>query len=312
VTRYIVSRVLQIVPVLFGVSIVVFLLVRLIPGDPATAMLGGHATPETIREARAQLHLNEPIWRQYWDYLVGWLHGQFGVSFFYGDSVWSLTLPRIPVTLELIGYATLLAILITVPLATVAALRRGGSVDHGIRLLGTTALGIPTFWLGLILSLYLGVKVKLFPITGQGSGGLDTLYHLTLPALTIAISMVPLLLRALRSSLVEVLSSDFMVTAKACGLRRRYVVWSYMLRNSMIPLITVLSINLGFLIGGTVIVEEIFGIPGIGSLLIGSISTRDYSIIQLVTLVLAVFVLATNLFTDIAYAILDPRVNFDA
>jgi peptide/nickel transport system permease protein len=309
VTRYIINRVLQMVPVLIGVSLVVFLLVRLIPGDPATAMLGGHATPQLIEQARRQLHLNEPLWTQYYHYLVGWIHGQFGVSFFYGDSVWSLTVPRIPITLELIGYAGVLALLITFPLATIAAARRGGLVDNSIRLLFTVSLGIPTFWLGLILAEYLGVRVKLFPITGTGSGGFNTLYHLTLPALTIAISMSPLLVRALRSKLIEVMSSDFIVTARACGLRRRYVVWNYMLRNSLIPVVTVLSINLGFLIGGTVIVEDIFGIPGIGSLLINSIATRDYSIIQLVTLVLALFVLLANLLTDIAYAVLDPRVN---
>jgi peptide/nickel transport system permease protein len=311
-TRYIVNRVLQMVPVLIGVSIVVFLLVRLIPGDPATAMLGGHATPQLIRQARAQLHLNEPLWTQYYEYLVGWLHGQFGVSFYYGDSVWSLTAQRLPVTLELIAYAGVLGLIITLPLATLAAARRGGLVDTGVRLMFTVALGIPTFWLGLILAQYLGVSVKLFPVTGTGSGGFDTLYHLTLPALTIAVSMSPLLVRALRSRLVEVISSDFMVTARACGLRRRYVIWNYMLRNSLVPLVTVFSINLGFLIGGTVVVEEIFGIPGIGSLLIGSISTRDYSIIQLVTLVLALFVLVANLLTDIAYAFLDPRVELQA
>jgi peptide/nickel transport system permease protein len=307
--RYIAARVFQMIPVLVGVSVVVFLLVRLIPGDPATAMLGGRATPELVRAARDQLHLNEPLPAQYYHYLVGWLHGEFGVSYFYGDSVWSLTLPRIPVTLALIGYAAFIALLISFPLATIAALGRGRAVDHAVRLLFTTALGIPTFWLGLILSLYLGVRHKVFPITGEGSGGLDSLYHLTLPALTIAISMSPLLVRALRSSLVEVLSSDFMVTAQACGLRRRYVTWNYMLRNSLIPLLTVLSINLGFLIGGTIIVEQIFGIAGIGSLLIGSINTRDYSIIQLVTLILALFVLIANLVTDIAYAVLDPRVD---
>jgi len=307
--RYVVGRVLQIIPVLIGVSMVVFLLIRLIPGNPAVSMLGGRATPQLLQAARAQLHLNEPIWRQYYDYVVGWLHGQFGVSFFYGSSVWSLTLPRIPVTVELIAYAALLGLVITLPLATLAATYRGRLADQLIRLAFTTMLGIPAFWLGLLLALYLGVRLGMFPIAGNGSGVIGTVYHLTLPALTIAISMSPLLVRALRSSLIEVIGSDYVMTARAAGLNRRFLVWNYMLRNSLLPLITVLSINVGFLIGGTIIVEQVFAIPGLGSLLIGSISTRDYAIIQLITLILAGFVLLTNLLTDIAYVILDPRIE---
>lgn len=311
-TRYVLGRLLQIVPVLFGVSVIVFLLIRLIPGDPATAVLGSRATPQLIAQARAQLHLNEPFWKQYIDFVGGALHGDFGVSYFYESSVWSITVPRIPVTLELIGYSCVLALLITVPVSIVAALRRGRIEDQVIRVAFTTALGVPTFWLGLLLALYLGVRVKLFPIAGSGSGGIDTIYHLTLPALTIAISMSPLLVRALRSSLIEVLGSDFLMTGRATGLRGRFLVPSYMLRNSVLPLITVFSINLGYLIGGTVIVEQIYGIPGLGSLLISSISTRDYSIIQLVTLVLALFVVVANLLTDLAYVVFDPRVELQS
>ena len=299
-------------PVLFGVSVIVFLLVRLIPGDPVTAILAARATPQLIQEARQQLHLNEPLWQQYWDYMKGAVHGDFGVSFFYESSVWSLTVPRIPVTLELLGYASAMSLLVTFPIATLAAVKRGRWIDHLIRLVFTTALGIPSFWLGLLLALYLGVRVKLFPIVGAGSGGFDTLYHLTLPALTIALSMAPLQVRALRSSLIEVLTADYITTARACGLRRRFVVRSYLWRNSVLPLITVFGVNLGWLIGGTVIVEQVYSIPGLGSLLINSITTRDYAIIQLVTTVLAVFIIVANLATDLAYALFDPRVTFQS
>jgi peptide/nickel transport system permease protein len=307
--RYVLGRVLQIVPVLIGVSFVVFLLVRLIPGDPATAVLGSRATPELIRQARSQLNLDEPFWKQYIDYLGGAVHANFGVSYFYESSVWSITMPRVPVTLELIGYSSLIALLITFPVATLAAVNRGRAIDQAVRVTFTAALGIPSFWLGLLLALYLGVRVKAFPIAGSGDGGLDTLYHLTLPALTIALSMAPLLVRALRSSLIEVMGSDFLTTGRASGLRGRFLLTSYMLRNSILPLITVFSINLGWLIGGTVIVEQIYGIPGLGSLLITSITTRDYSIIQLVTLLLALFVIVANLLTDLAYVFFDPRVE---
>src|SRR5581483_8562030 len=305
-TRYVLGRLLQIVPVLFGVSVIVFLLIRLIPGDPATAALGSRATPQLIAEARNQLHLNEPFWKQYIDFVGGALHGDFGVSYFYESSVWSITVPRIPVTLELIGYSCVLALLITFPVSIVAALRRGRVADQVIRVTFTTALGIPTFWLGLLLALYLGVRVRAFPIAGEGSGGIDTIYHLTLPALTIALSMAPLLVRALRSSLIEVMAADYVTTGRAAGLKSRFLLGSYLLRNSVLPLITVLSINLGWLIGGTVIVEQIYSIPGLGSLLINSITTRDYSIIQLATLILAVFVIVANLLTDLAYAFFDP------
>jgi peptide/nickel transport system permease protein len=302
----------QIVPVLFGVSIVVFLLVRLIPGDPITAMLASRATPHLVQQAREQLHLNEPMWQQYWDYLRSAVRGNFGVSFFYQESVWPLTVPRIPVTVELLAFASVLSLLITFPVATLAAAKRGGWIDQVIRLTFTTALGIPSFWLGLILALYLGVRVKLFPIVGSGSGGFDTLYHLTLPALTIALSMAPLQIRALRSSLIEVMTADYVTTARACGLRRRFVVWSYLWRNSILPLITVFGVNLGWLIGGTVIVEQVFAIPGLGSLLINSIATRDYAIIQLVTTVLALLIIVANLVIDLAYALFDPRVTLQS
>jgi peptide/nickel transport system permease protein len=310
--RYFGWRVAQIVPVLFGVSIVVFLLVRLIPGDPVTAMLASRATPHLVQQAREQLHLNEPMWQQYWDYLRSAVRGNFGVSFFYQEAVWPLTVPRIPVTVELLAFASVLSLLITFPVATLAAAKRGGWIDQVIRLTFTTALGIPSFWLGLILALYLGVRVKLFPIVGSGSGGFDTLYHLTLPALTIALSMAPLQIRALRSSLIEVMTADYVTTARACGLRRRFVVWSYLWRNSILPLITVFGVNLGWLIGGTVIVEQVFAIPGLGSLLINSISTRDYAIIQLVTTVLALLIIVANLVIDLAYALFDPRVTLQS
>ena len=307
--RYLAGRLLQILPVLFGVSLIVFLLVRLIPGDPAISILGSRATPELVARVRDQLGLDLPMWQQYLNYLGNALHGDFGVSFFYQTDVSSLAGARIPLTLLLIGYSTLLALVFAVPFATLAATRRGGLVDQAIRLVFTTALSLPSFWLAIILSLLVGVRFRIFPIAGAGTGGLDTIWHLTLPAITIALSIAPILVRSLRSSLIEVLGSDYVVTGRAAGLRRSTLLWSYLLRNSLLPLVTILSINVGWLIGGTVIVEQIFGLPGLGSLLITSITTRDYSIIQVVTLILAFLVIAANLLTDLSYAALDPRVS---
>jgi len=307
--RYLAGRLVQIVPVLFGVSVIVFLLVRLIPGDPAISILGSRATPELVARVRDQLDLDLPLWQQYLNYLGNALRGDFGVSFFYQTDVSSLAAARIPLTLLLIGYSSLLALVFAVPFATLAAIRRGGVVDQAIRLVFTMSLGLPSFWLAIILSLVLGVRLRVFPISGAGTGGLDTIWHLTLPAVAIALSISPILVRSLRSSLIEVLGSDYVITGQAAGLRRSTLLWSYLLRNSLLPLVTILSINVGWLIGGTVIVEQIFGLPGLGSLLITSITTRDYAIIQIVTLILAVLVIAVNLLTDLSYAALDPRVS---
>ena len=308
-TRYIGWRLFQVVPVVFGVSIVAFMLVRLIPGDPAIAILGTRATPELIARVHDQLGLGLPLWQQYSNFLGAAIHGDFGISFFYQTGVTDIVLPRIGVTLALIAYATLLSLLIAVPLAAVAASRRGGATDQGIRLAATTSLGIPSFWLGIILLLIFSVRFRLFPIAGAGTGALDSIWHLTLPALTIALSISPILVRSLRSSLIEVLRADFVTTGRAAGLRAWTLRWNYVMRNSLMPLITVLSLNVGWLIGGTVVIEQVFSIPGLGSLLISSISTRDYAIIQLVTLVLAFVVIAVNLVTDLVYVALDPRVS---
>jgi peptide/nickel transport system permease protein len=309
VTRYLAGRLIQIVPVLVGVSVVVFLLVRIIPGDPAVSMLGSRATPQLVARVHNQLGLGLPLWQQYLNYLGHALRGDFGISFFYQTDVSSLTLARLPLTLTLIAYATFLSLLIAVPLAATAAARRDGLIDQAIRLLVTASLGLPSFWLAIIFALVFGVKLRLFPIAGAGSGGIDTLWHITLPALTIAFSIAPILTRALRSSLIEVMRADFVITGRAAGLRPHTLLVSYVLRNSLLPLVTVLAVNVGWLIGGTVIVEQVFGLPGLGSLLITSISTRDYAIIQLVTLVLALFVIGVNLLTDLSYMALDPRVS---
>lgn len=306
--RYTFFRLLQTIPVLFGVSIVVFFLVRLIPGDPAVAALGSRATPQLIERVRDQLGLDLPIWEQYLNFLTNALRGDFGISFFYQQDVWLVTIERLPVTLMLMVYAIALAVLIAIPCAFVSAARQGQAPDHTLRVLFSIGLGMPVFWSGIILAYLLGVKLQVLPITGQGSGGIDTLVHLTLPALTLAISISPILVRTLRSSIIEVLASDYVTTGRAMGLKNDTLYASYILRNSLRPVVTVVTINLGYLIGGTVIVERIFSLAGVGSLLIGSIATRDYAVIQLSTLIFAVLVVAANLAGDLLYRLLDPRM----
>ena len=310
--RYAAGRVLAMVPVLFGVSIVVFLLIRLIPGNPAISILGERATPELVERVKNQLGLDLPIWRQYLHFLGNASRLDFGPSYFYKQEVSTLTLERIPVTLTLVAYAMVIGLVIAVPFATWAAIRREGLVDHAIRLVFTGMIGIPTFWMGIILALLLSVRWKLLPLGGVGANRLDTLWHLTLPALTIALHISPTLMRALRSSLIEVMSSDYVTTGVAMGLRPATRLFSYLLRNGLTPFVSTLGLNIGWLIGGTIIIEQVFGVPGVGSLLITSILTRDYSIIQFVALVLALLVILVNLLTDLTYALLDPRVSFRA
>jgi peptide/nickel transport system permease protein len=308
VIKYVFGRIVQIIPVLFGVSLIVFLLVRLIPGDPAISVLGSKATPELIARVHEQFGLDKPIWEQYISWAGNALRGNFGVSFFYQAEVFGITIARLPITLALLLYSAVLSLLISVPFAIISAVRRGGLVDQSIRMGFSAALGIPSFWLGILLILLFSVTLKLFPVAGVGTGGLDTVRHLTLPALTIALAMSPIMVRALRSSLIEVLASDYVTTGRAAGLRGSTLLWSYVLRNSLAPLLTVFSLSIGWMIGGTVIVESVFGLPGLGSLLTNSITTRDYSIIQLVTLILAGLVVVVNLATDVMYPVLDPRV----
>ncbi len=306
--RYTSLRLLQTLPVLLGVSIVVFILVRLIPGDPAVAALGSRATPQLIARVRDQLGLDMPLWKQYFNFLGNALRGDFGISFFYQQDVWRVTVERLPITLALMAYAVAMAVILAVPCAFLSAARRGQATDHAIRILFTIGLGMPVFWSGIILAYVLGVKLQLFPITGRGDGGLDTLMHLTLPALTLAISISPILVRSLRSSITEVLASDYVTTGRAMGLTSTTLNISYVLRNSLRPVVTVVTINLGYLIGGTVIVEQIFSLAGVGSLLIGSIATRDYAVIQLASLIFALLVVVTNLVGDLLYILLDPRM----
>ncbi|MDB5542015.1 MAG: Peptide transporter, permease protein [Devosia sp.] len=306
--RYVAMRILQTLPVLLGISIVVFFLVRLIPGDPAVATLGSRATPQLVARVRDQLGLDLPLWQQYLAFLGNALRGNFGISFFYQQDVWTVTIARLPITLLLMGYTIVLAAVIAVPFAFLAAARRGRLTDHAIRLLFTIGLGMPVFWSGIILAYLFGVHWKLLPIAGPGDGGLDTLVHLTLPSLVLAISISPILVRTMRSSIAEVLASDYVTTGRAMGLSPQYLSLGYILRNSLRPVITVVTINFGYLIGGTVIAEQIFSLAGVGSLLIGSISTRDYAVIQLATLIFALLVVTANLIGDLLYVVLDPRV----
>jgi peptide/nickel transport system permease protein len=310
--RYAGSRLLQTLPVLFGITLIVFFMLRLIPGDPAAQMLGARAssmTEENLERVRRQLGLDQPLPVQYVSFLGGIARGDLGESFFFKEPVLPLVLERVPATLYLVLYAALLALLITFPAALIAAMNKDRLGDHAVRLMFLLTLGMPSFWLALMLMLAFSIRFKLFPISGTGEGLGGTLHALFLPALTIAVAMAPMLIRSLRGSLIEVLESPHVDFARAKGLPYHVVMLRHVLRNSLISTVTVLGVNMGWLIGGTVVVETVFAVPGLGSLMINAIFARDYPLVQAVTLVFALLVVAINLLTDFGYALLDPRVT---
>jgi len=303
-------RLLLLVPVAFGVTVIVFFMIHLIPGDPARTILGLHATPRAIALLHHQWNLDRPLLSQYLLFLDRLVHANLGQSLVYGTGAAGLIANRLPVTLWLLGYAAVLAIVISVPLATVAASRKDGVRDHVVRVVPLLGLGMPAFWIGLMLQYAFALTLHAFPVTGYGQGITGHLRSMFLPGLTVAIGLCPVIIRALRASMLEVLSADYITTARSKGVSGLRLLTSHVLRNAIIPAVTVLGINVGFLIGGTLITENVFALGGIGQLMITSIFNRDFPVVQGVTLVFGVLVVLVNLGTDVAYVALDPRVRF--
>lgn len=306
---YVVRRLVQAIPVVLGITIVTFFLLRLIPGDPAMTLLGNHGTPEQIALLRARWGLDEPIWIQFWLFLKQLAHGDTGASLFYQVPTRTLIASRISVTMALVAFATLFSVLIAVPLATIAATRKDRSADHVIRAVPLVGLGMPSFWVGLVLILVFAVNLGWFPVGGWGDTITEHIYRLILPGLTSALAIVPLLVRSLRVGMLEVLQADYVATARSKGLREHRVLLIHVARNAIIPTLTLLGINIAFLIGATVVVERVFQLNGLGSLMLASISNRDFPVVQGVTFVFALSVVIINLVTDLTAARLDPRIR---
>ena len=309
---YIVRRLLQMIPVIFGCTLVVFFMVHLIPGDPARTMLGVHATPQGVAQLHKEWGLDKPLWEQYTSYLGKLLHGDMGTSLFYELDVRTLIMDRIGPTLWLLLFATLLSVLIAVPLATLAATKKDSVRDQVIRFVPMFGLGMPPFWVGIIFLLVFSLNTgRFFPVGGYGHGFTGHIHSMFLPGLTIAVFIAPILIRSLRASLLDVLESDYITTARAKGIPERRVLLRHAVRNGVISMVTVLGLNIAYLVGGTLVVEKVFALPGIGSLMIDSIFQRDFTVVQAITLVFAILVVIVNLVTDIIHSLLDPRVRFD-
>jgi peptide/nickel transport system permease protein len=311
-TSYILRRLAYMIPVFLLISLFVFFMVRLIPGDPAIIMLGGgsSATEENIAKLRDQLRLNDPLWVQYGVFVRNMATGDLGLSIRQRRPVTEILLDRLPPTLFLVSFAGILSLLISGPLATVAALNRGRWPDQAVRLYALLSLAMPAYWIGMMLLQFFAVKNHIFPVAGYGEDFVGHVHSLFLPALSLALAISSILIRSLRNSIIETMSADYVRTARAKGLgARRIFIW-HILRNSSMATATILAVNLAFLVGGATIVETIFAVPGIGQLIVRAIFDRDYPVIQGITLAVGVLVLFINLITDLSYAVLDPRVSY--
>jgi peptide/nickel transport system permease protein len=310
--RFIGRRLIYLLPVLLAVTLLTFLIASLLPGDLAVTILGDQATPEKVAALRAQMGLDLPIWQRYLLWLWDVLHGDLGRSFRTGETVLAAVSDRLPVSLELMIFAEALALVIAIPLAILCAVRNGSATDRFLTGLAFGKLSLPPFMVAILLIYLFAVSLNLLPATGWIPFAEDPIANLrsfVLPALTLAIAEWPVLMRVLRSDMIATLQEDYIAMAKAKGLRPARILLVHALKPSSLTLVTVTGINIGRLIGGTVIVETIFALPGIGRLLVGAIYARDFIILQGAVLFVAVGFVIVNFVVDLLYAVLDPRIR---
>lgn len=307
--KYVAIRVLQAVPVLLGITIASFLLIHLVPGDPARIELGSRAPLSEVLALRRQLGLDHPFLDQYWAFLKGVLTFNFGMSFALHQSAGGIIRSKIGVTAWLMLYSMVLSMVLTVPLGILAAVKRDRPTDHAIRIVGMTLFVMPTFWLGLLLSLIFGLILGVLPTSGYQQGFIGTLRSLTLPALALSLAITPIFVRSLRASVIQALDKGYVEAARARGFSERRVLYRHVLRNASISTVTLVGLTMGGLLSGTLIVENVFAIPGLGSQLVSSVAARDYPLVQALVIVLGWSVVLINLVTDLTYAAIDPRVR---
>ena len=325
-------RLIGAIPVLFGISFIVFMLMHLAPGDPVYLLLGENATPEDVARVRQEWGLDQPLAMQYWQFVSRALVGDFGKSLKFGEPVTKLVFERLPATIELATVSLVVAILISIPLGVYSAIKRDTLVDHAGTGMALVGVSLPNFWLGIMLIYFLGGRWNLLPVAGRIEYGMDvhavtglylvdslltgnvgafwsSLKHLLMPALTLGTALAAIVTRITRSSVLEVMRQDYVMTARAKGLSEGAVVWRHILRNALITVVTILGLQLGALLNGSVITETVFSYPGIGDLLIQSISARDYRLTQVLILFFGIIYFAVNLLVDVVYTMIDPRIK---
>ncbi|MGZ9124101.1 MAG: ABC transporter permease [Candidatus Binatia bacterium] len=303
--RYFIHRLLLLLPTLFGALSLVFLLVHVIPGDPVEVMLGETASGADKLELRRALGLDQPLATQYRNFLTKLAAGDLGLSLFEQSSVSAIIGQRLPATLELALCAMIAALAISFPLAFLAARRPGSLMDRCALLFSLLGLSLPNFWLGPLLMILFSIQLGWTPVSGRGG-----LVHIILPALTLGLGMAAILTRILRASLIQVARAEFVQTARAKGLSEQSVWLKHMLRNALLSVVTIMSLQFGALLAGSLITETVFSWPGIGRLTVQAIQTRDYPLVQGCVLVIAVAYVLVNFFTDILYKLIDPRVSY--
>ena len=307
--RFFLKRLLDAVPTVLLVLTLVFVAMRILPGDPALAALGDNALPEQLAAFREQFGLNKPLWVQYLEFLRGVLTLDLGRSLIHNQPVSQLLAHALPFTIELTIVATLIGVVVGVPLGVLAATRRNKAPDAGVRLFSLIGYAVPDFYLGALLLIMFSLNLGLFPINGGGAGFWDRMHHIALPALTLAFLKAAFIGKLTRTSLLEVFGKDYVRTARAKGARETRVIYRHALRNALLPLTTGLGISLLATLSGSVAVELVFNRPGVGTLLIGAISERDYAVIQGGIIIFALLVVAVNLMIDLLYILVDPRLR---
>jgi len=311
--RYVVRRLLMAIPTLLAVYTVVFLFVRVAPGDPAVAALGDYASAEAVQALRERMGLNAPLWAQYGRTLLGYLRGDLGRSLITGAPIGDQVAAVLPHTLQLTLAGVLIGALLGIPTGILTAVRRNCLPDYIGRTLGLVGLSIPAFYLGILLILAFAMNLRWFPVMGAGAftDPWANLRHLALPALTLGIIMTSFVSRMTRSSLLNVLREDYVRTGRAKGVGERAVVYLHALRNALIPVVSVLGVQTAVLVGDSVMTEIVFSRPGLGRLMVQAMMQRDYIALQGLIVIYGAFVVAVNLITDLSYGFVDPRVRYD-
>ena len=302
--KYLLSRILQMIPSLIGLTIILFILMR-IGGDPVAHLVDPDASPAEIAVVRAAYGFDRPLHEQYFQQLAMILRGDFGESFRFRTAAMPLVLERLPATIQLAVAGMVVALLIAVPAGLLSAIYQNSPLDLFVTVTSTAGRAMPNFWIGIMLILLFGVELRWFPVSGR-----DEPLAIVLPAITLGLGIATALARVLRSSMIEVLRLEYMTTARAKGVAPRHVIFRHGLRNALIPFVTVLGLQLAWLLGGAVIVEEVFAWPGLGRLLLASVQVRDMTVVMAGVFVLAIVVMIANLLVDISYAYLDPRIRY--
>jgi peptide/nickel transport system permease protein len=306
--RYTLERIIHALPVILGVTIFVFFAIQLVPGDPIRIMMHGRISDEEVAAIYTRLGMDRPLLIQYVHFVGKAAIGDLGISIVQNAPVTALVAEKIWPSLWLLINSTILSVLLALPLALLSAFYRNRWADHVIRIGSMIGFAMPPFWIGLLVMLFFGLWLGWFPIAGFGEGLVGHAHHMFLPSLTIALFLAPILVQSLRSSMLDILATDYVEVARAKGLSEWHILLKHVLRNALIPAITVLAVNISWLVSGAVIVEYVFSLPGLGSLLVRSVGFRDYPVIQGISLIFAVIVVVVNLLADLSYMLVDRRV----